>query len=116
MSMFGLHRHLRGAAVGHFAATELTSSPGSHRIVKGLKRLALRDPASTFIGNTSRPTRFMNKWSARTSWQTWCRASPAWNGTSFSVACAFDAIEGRLADHMLSSWAAGCPSLQHWPV
>ena len=29
MSMFGLHRELRGAAIGHFASTEITSPPGS---------------------------------------------------------------------------------------
>ncbi|MGU3437706.1 iron-containing redox enzyme family protein [Actinomycetes bacterium M1A6_2h] len=39
MSLFGLHRSLRGATVGHFAATEITSSPGSKRLVAGLKRL-----------------------------------------------------------------------------
>ncbi|GGG25448.1 hypothetical protein GCM10007304_44140 [Rhodococcoides trifolii] len=39
MSLFGLHRSLRGATVGHFAATEITSSPGSKRLVKGLERL-----------------------------------------------------------------------------
>src|SRR6201994_5050057 len=40
MSMFGLHRRLRGAAVGHFASTEITSSPGSRRLVEALQRLA----------------------------------------------------------------------------
>ena len=39
MSMFGLHRELRGAAVGHFASTEITSSPGSRRLVDALRRL-----------------------------------------------------------------------------
>ncbi len=28
MSLFGLHRAYRGAAIGHFASTEITSSPG----------------------------------------------------------------------------------------
>lgn len=32
MSMFGLHRRLRGAAAGYFAATEIASSPGSQRL------------------------------------------------------------------------------------
>ncbi|MEU1026897.1 iron-containing redox enzyme family protein, partial [Streptomyces sp. NPDC005904] len=32
MSLFGLHRALRGALVGHFAAVEVTSSPGSRRL------------------------------------------------------------------------------------
>lgn len=40
MSLFGLHRSLRGAAIGHFAAIEITSSPGSARLVAGLRRLA----------------------------------------------------------------------------
>jgi hypothetical protein len=39
MSMFGLHRWLRGAAIGHFASTEITSPPGSRRLVEGLRRL-----------------------------------------------------------------------------
>ncbi len=39
MSMFGLHRWLRGAAIGHFAATEITSPPGSRRLVEALQRL-----------------------------------------------------------------------------
>ena len=39
MSLFGLHRSLRGAVVGHFAATEITSSPGAARLVTALKRL-----------------------------------------------------------------------------
>ena len=39
MSTFGLHRSLRGAAIGHFAAIEITSSPGSARLVTGLRRM-----------------------------------------------------------------------------
>jgi hypothetical protein len=39
MSLFGLNRRLRGAAIGHFAATEITSSPGSRRLVEALRRL-----------------------------------------------------------------------------
>lgn len=39
MSLFGLHRSLRGAAIGHFASTEITSPPGSQRMVRALERL-----------------------------------------------------------------------------
>lgn len=39
MSMCGLHRGLRGALIGQFATVELTSSPGSDRLVKALHRL-----------------------------------------------------------------------------
>jgi Iron-containing redox enzyme len=39
MSLFGLHRRLRGAALGHLAAFEATSSLPSRRMVQGLERL-----------------------------------------------------------------------------
>ena len=39
MSLFGLHRWLRGAAIGHFASTEITSPPGSRRMVEALQRM-----------------------------------------------------------------------------
>jgi hypothetical protein len=39
MSLFGLHRQFRGAAIGHFASTEITSSPGSRRLQEALQRL-----------------------------------------------------------------------------
>lgn len=39
MSLFGLHRWLRGAAIGHFASTEITSPPGSQRMVQALQRM-----------------------------------------------------------------------------
>jgi hypothetical protein len=39
MSLLGLHRRLRGALVGHFATVEITSSPGSRRMVEALRRL-----------------------------------------------------------------------------
>ena len=39
MSLFGLHRRLRGAALGHLAAFEATSSVPSRRMAQGLERL-----------------------------------------------------------------------------
>jgi hypothetical protein len=43
MSLFGLHRRLRGAALGHLAAFEATSSLPSRRMVQGLERLGFPD-------------------------------------------------------------------------
>ena len=48
MSMFGLHRSWRGAAVGHFASTEITSPPGSHRLVQALQRMQAPHPCTRF--------------------------------------------------------------------
>ncbi len=46
MSMCGLHRNLRGALLGQFATIELTSSPGSARLVEAMHRLGC-DPEAT---------------------------------------------------------------------
>ncbi len=43
LSMFGLRRRLRGAAVGHLAAFEATSSMPSRRMAQGLERLGFPD-------------------------------------------------------------------------
>lgn len=116
MSMFGLHRHLRGAAVGHFAATELTSSPGSHRIVKGLKRLGAPRPCVDFYREHVEADAVHEQVVRKDVVADLVSREPGLERDIVFGIRAFDAIEGRLADHMLSSWAAGCPSLQHWPV
>lgn len=41
VSLFGMRRRLRGAAAGHFAAFEATSSVPSRRLAQGLARLGL---------------------------------------------------------------------------
>jgi hypothetical protein len=43
VSMFGLQRRLRGAAMGHLAAFEATSSLPSRRMVQGLERLGFAE-------------------------------------------------------------------------
>ena len=48
MSLFGLHRRLRGAALGHLAAFEITSSIPSRMISQGLQRLGLDGPMSRY--------------------------------------------------------------------
>lgn len=48
MSLCGLHRSLRGALVGQFATVELTSSPGSDRLVKAMRRLGCGPAATRF--------------------------------------------------------------------
>jgi heme oxygenase-like protein len=51
MSLFGLHRRLRGAMVGHFAAAEITTAPSAARITKAIERL----------GGTHRSTHFFTE-------------------------------------------------------
>ncbi|MFH9007991.1 iron-containing redox enzyme family protein [Streptomyces afghaniensis] len=48
MSLFGLHRALRGALVGHFATVEITSSPGSRRLAEAMRRTGAGRAAEHF--------------------------------------------------------------------
>ncbi len=48
MSMLGLHRALRGALVGHFAAVEITSSPASRRLAEAMRRTGAGPAAEHF--------------------------------------------------------------------
>ena len=48
ISMFGLHRRLRGALIGHLAAFEMTSSQPNRRYGNGLRRLGGDDTAARF--------------------------------------------------------------------
>ncbi|MFD5405565.1 iron-containing redox enzyme family protein [Streptomyces griseorubiginosus] len=48
MSLLGLHRSLRGALVGHFAAVEITSSPGSRRLADAMRRTGAGRAAEHF--------------------------------------------------------------------
>ncbi|WP_375425367.1 iron-containing redox enzyme family protein [uncultured Friedmanniella sp.] len=49
MTLFGLHRRLVGAAVGHLAALEMTSSQPMRRYGNGLRRLGLDESTTRFF-------------------------------------------------------------------
>jgi hypothetical protein len=48
MSLFGLHRRWRGAALGHLTAVEMTSSEPSRRYSAGLRRLGFDEGVTVF--------------------------------------------------------------------
>ncbi|WEO99961.1 iron-containing redox enzyme family protein [Streptomyces sp. FXJ1.172] len=48
MSLLGLHRALRAALVGHFAAVEVTSSPASRRLAEAMRRVGAGPAAVRF--------------------------------------------------------------------
>jgi hypothetical protein len=48
MSLFGLHRSLRGALAGHYATVEVTSSPSSRRLAEAMERVGAGPAAVRF--------------------------------------------------------------------
>jgi hypothetical protein len=49
MSLFGLHRRFRGAAMGHLAAFESTSSVPCRRVAQGIRRIGLSEDAADYF-------------------------------------------------------------------
>ena len=49
MSLFGLNRRLRGAALGHLAAFEATSSVPCRKIAIGIERVGLPDAVTAYF-------------------------------------------------------------------
>lgn len=108
MSMFGLHRSLRGAAVGHFAAAGITSPPYSRRLADALEGMDAPGPCTKFYREHAcvpeNDTAFEVVGDL-------LEAEPELNEDVVFGIRAHDIVENRLAEHMLKSWAAEETSL-----
>ncbi|MGK2870601.1 MAG: iron-containing redox enzyme family protein [Mycobacterium sp.] len=112
MSLFGLHRALRGAAVGHFASTEITSPPGSQRLVDALRRLGAPQPCIAFYAEHVEADA-VHEQVVRTDvvGDMVAREPQLDRDVVFGIR-AHALVEDRLADHMLRSWDDGETSLR----
>ncbi|TRW89290.1 iron-containing redox enzyme family protein [Mycolicibacterium sp. 018/SC-01/001] len=112
MSMFGLHRRLRGAAVGHFAATEVTSPPGSKRMVAALERMGAPDECAAFYREHVEADAVHEQVVRTDVVGDLVAREPDLDADVVFGIRAFDLVEGRLADHLMTSWEAGRSSLR----
>ncbi|WP_395312141.1 iron-containing redox enzyme family protein [Mycobacterium sp. AMU20-3851] len=109
MSMFGLHRSLRGAAVGHFAATEITSPPYSQRIADALVRLDAPPVCTQFYREHAEAC--SENGVAIEVVRDLLAAEPELNDDIVFGIRAHDLVERLLAEHMVKSWSAEETSL-----
>lgn len=112
MSMFGLHRRLRGCAVGHFAATEVTSPPGSRRMVQALERMGAPMECRAFYEEHVEADAVHEQIVRTDVVGDLVRREPDLDRDVVFGIRAFDAVENRLADHLMNSWRAGRSSLR----
>jgi hypothetical protein len=113
MSLFGLHRDLRGAAVGHFASTEITSPPGSARIVKALERMNAPEACTAFYREHVEADAVHEQIVRHDVVGDLVAREPELDGDVVFGIRARDVVEDRLADHMVASWQTGKSSLRH---
>ena len=112
MSLFGLHRRLRGAAVGHFAATEVTSPPGSRRMVQALERLGAPEPCRAFYAEHVEADAVHEQVVRTDVVGDLVAREPELDADVVFGIRAFDVVETRLADHLMECWQTGTPSLR----
>jgi len=112
MSLFGLHRELRGAAVGHFASTEITSSPGARRLVEALQRMGAPELCVDFYREHIEADA-VHEQVVRTDvvGDLVAREPHLERDVVFGIK-ARDVVEDRLAAHVMACWQAGRSSLR----
>jgi len=113
MSLFGLHRRLRGAIVGHLAAFEMTSSLPNRRYGNGLRRLGYGADATEFFDEHVVADAVHEQIAAWDLAGGLVAAEPALAADVLLGARALLALEGRWAAHLLAAWEREESSL--WP-
>ena len=112
MSLFGLHREFRGAAIGHFASTEITSPPGARRLVEALERMGAPEPCMDFYREHIEADA-VHEQVVRTDvvGDLVAREPHLERDVVFGIR-ARDVVEDRLADHVMACWRADHSSLR----
>ena len=106
MSMFGLQRRLRGAALGHLAAFEATSSLPSRRMVQGLDRLGFPQEMVDYYDEHVAADAVHEQLAVRIVCGSLLKAEPALTDDVFFGAFTCLDLEDRFAAAMLQEWAA----------
>lgn len=112
MSLFGLHRALRGALVGHFAAVETTSSPGSRRLAHGLRRIGAGAAAVHFYAEHVEADAVHEQIVRRDVVGGLLETEPSLDADVAFGADATEWTENRLGSHLLTAWRDGRSSLR----
>ncbi|TPG28333.1 iron-containing redox enzyme family protein [Mycobacterium hodleri] len=112
MSMFGLHRASRGAAVGHFASTEITSPPGSYRLVQALERMGAATSCIRFYAEHVEADAVHEQVVRTDVVADLVDGEPHLDRDVVFGIRARDLVEDRLSAHMMKSWVSGHSSLR----
>ena len=115
MTFLGLHRRLRGAAVGHLAALEMTSSLPNRRYGNGLRRLGLDEPTTRFFDEHVEADAVHEQIAAHDLAGRLARSEPGLTGDILFGAATALALDAVVARALLDAWTAGRSSLRALP-
>ena len=111
VSLFGLHRRLRGSLVGHLAVFEMTSVGPMARYSEALARLGLGRGARRFYDVHVEADAHHSVVATGPMAAGLAAREPALAPDILFGARAIIDVEARFADHLLGSWARGRTSL-----
>jgi hypothetical protein len=112
MSLFGLHRRWRGAALGHLACVEMTSSEPSRRYSAGLRRLGFDERVTVFYDEHVEADAVHEQIASVDMCGSLVAEEPdLLPDVLFGAACSL-AMDGVAAEHLLGAWGSGRPGLR----
>jgi hypothetical protein len=115
VSMFGLHRRLRGALVGHLAVFEMTSSIPNRRYGNALRRLGAGPEVTAFYDEHVEADAVHEMIAAWDLADALARDDPQTADEILFGARALLAVEARWGEHLLGCFRAGRSSLLGTP-
>ncbi|MBA2561285.1 MAG: iron-containing redox enzyme family protein [Propionibacteriales bacterium] len=106
MSLFGLHRRLRGASLGHLAAFEATSSIPSRRMAQGLERLGFPEAMVAYYKEHVEADAVHEQLAVRMICGALVQDEPGLMEDVFFGAFSCLDLQDRFAHRMLKDWRA----------
>jgi heme oxygenase-like protein len=113
MSLFGLHRRLRAAIVGHLALFEMTSSLPNRRYGDGVRRLGFGPEATLFFDEHVEADAVHENLAAVDLAGGLVRQDPALAEELLWGAETLAELDARWCGHLLGCWRAGRTSLRY---
>ncbi len=113
MSLCGLHRRLRGALIGQFATVELTSSPGSDRMVRAMRRLGCSPATIEFYDEHIEADAVHEQLVRHGVIAPLLAAEPELARDVVFGIQASTLLADRLSELLLREWTQGRPTLRH---
>ena len=111
VTMFGLHRRLRGALVGHLAVFEMTSVTPMQRYSRALERMGIDGNARRFYDVHVIADEFHQEIALHQLVAGLVDDEPTVGADVVFGARAVMQVEAAFARHLLDSWAGGVSSL-----
>jgi hypothetical protein len=112
MSLLGLHRRLRGAAMGHLGAFEATSSLPCRKLAGGVRRLGLPEVVATYFDEHVEADAVHEQLAFRDICSELVRTGQAEEGDVVLGSAICLLMDTVVAEHLLGAWTEGRSALR----